>query len=65
MNAVHSFDPELLLFGGGVMKSADMILPFIQDYVCGNSWTPWGQVRVRAAQLGNDAALLGIVPLFE
>lgn len=63
--AVHSFDPELLLYGGGVMKSADLILPFIQDYVRSNAWTPWGQVRVRAAQLGNDAALLGVVPLFE
>lgn len=63
--AIHSFDPELLLYGGGVMRSADLILPFLQDYVSMNAWTPWGTVRVRAAQLGNDAALLGVVPLFE
>ena len=63
--AVHSFDPELLVYGGGVMKSAGVILPFLQDYVRNNAWTPWGTVRVRAAQLGNDAALLGVVPLFE
>lgn len=63
--AIHSFDPELLVYGGGVMKSAEAILPYIQNYVRENAWTPWGTVRVRAAQLGNDAALLGVVPLFE
>lgn len=63
--AIHSFDPEVLVYGGGVMKSADAILPFLQEYVRENAWTPWGTVDVRAAQLGNDAALLGVVPLFE
>lgn len=63
--AIHSFDPELLVYGGGVMQSADRILPFLQDYVSANAWTPWGKVRVRPALLGNDAALLGVVPLFE
>ncbi len=63
--AIHAFDPELLVYGGGVMKSADAILPFLQEYVRANAWTPWGTVRVCAAQLGNDAALLGVVPLFE
>lgn len=62
--AIHAFDPDLLLYGGGVMRSADAILPFLQNYVRDNAWTPWGTVRVRPAQLGNDAALLGVVPLF-
>jgi glucokinase len=63
--SIHSFDPDLLVYGGGVMKSADAILPFLQEYVRKNAWTPWGTVGVRAAQLGNDAALLGVIPLFE
>jgi glucokinase len=63
--AIHAFDPELLVYGGGVMKSAAMILPFIKDYVDRNAWTPWGKVRIRAAELGDDAAILGVVPLFE
>jgi glucokinase len=62
--AIHAFDPELLLYGGGVMKSAEVIIPFIEDYVARYAWTPWGKVRVCAAQLGNDAALLGVVSLF-
>ena len=63
--AIHAFDPELLVYGGGVMKSADAIIPFIQDYVNKYAWTPWGKVRVSAAQLGNDAALIGVIALFE
>jgi glucokinase len=63
--AVHAFDPDVLLYGGGVMKSGDVILPFIQEYVNRCAWTPWGKPTVRAARLGNDAALLGVVPLFQ
>ena len=60
---VHAYDPELILIGGGVMKSADEILPHIESYVQDHSWTPWGKVQVRAAELGNNAALLGAIPL--
>jgi glucokinase len=60
---IHAYDPEIVVFGGGVMKSADIILPFVQSYVEKHSWTPWGKVKVRAAQLGNNAGLLGAIPL--
>lgn len=60
---VHSFDPELVILGGGVMSSADVIRPFVQDWVAKHAWTPWGKVKVTAAQLGNDAGLLGAIPL--
>lgn len=63
--AIHAFDPELLVYGGGVMKSAAAILPYLQEYVRHNAWTPWGTVRIAAAQLGNEAALIGVTPLFE
>ncbi len=63
--AVHSFDPELVIFGGGVMGSAAQILPFLRQYVHANAWTPWGKVRVEAASLGNHAALLGVPGLFK
>ncbi len=60
---VHSFDPELVVIGGGVMRSADVIIPFIEQYVQKHAWTPWGKVKVRAAELGNNAGLLGAIPL--
>jgi glucokinase len=62
---VHSFDPEWIVMGGGVMRSADQILPFIQDWLDRHTWTSWGKVRLRASALGNDAGLLGAIPLLR
>ena len=62
---VHAYDPEMILIGGGVMKSADVIIPHIESYVHKYAWTPWGKVQVRAADLGNSAVLMGAVPLLS
>jgi glucokinase len=62
---IHAYDPEILVFGGGVMRSASSILPFIQEYVARYAWTPWGKVQVKCAELGNDAGIIGAVPLFR
>jgi len=62
---VHAYDPELILIGGGVMKSAGVVLPYIESYVHKYAWTPWGKVQIRAAELGNNAALMGAVPLLS
>ena len=62
---IHAYDPEILIIGGGVMKSAEVILPAVESHVHQYAWTPWGKVQVRAAELGNNAALLGAVPLLS
>lgn len=62
---IHAYDPEIIIFGGGVMKSADVILPYIQSHVERHAWTPWGKVKVRAAELGNNAGILGAIPLLR
>ncbi len=60
---IHAYDPDKVILGGGVMRSASMIIPFVQQYVRDHAWTPWGTVKVVAAELGNNAGLLGAVPL--
>ncbi|MCX6621417.1 MAG: ROK family protein [Acidobacteria bacterium] len=62
---IHAYDPEVLILGGGVMRSAARILPAVAEHVHRHAWTPWGKVSVRAAQLGSDAALLGAIPLLK
>jgi glucokinase len=62
---VHAWDPEVLVVGGGVMRSAAAVLPAIEARVHRHAWTPWGKVAVRAAALGEQAALLGAVPLLQ
>jgi glucokinase len=62
---IHAFDPEVVIFGGAVMKSAEQILPFLERYIQAHAWTPWGKVRIAKAGLGSDAGLLGAVPLLS
>jgi glucokinase len=57
-NLVHAYDPELIILGGGIMASGDVIIPRIQEYIENHSWNPWGKPKVVAAQHGNSAALL-------
>lgn len=60
---VHAYDPEIVVIGGGVMKSSQAILPAIQQHLDQHACTSWGKPQVRAAMLGNDAALFGAIPL--
>jgi glucokinase len=62
---IHAYDPEVLIVGGGLMKSADQILPRLQTHIEKYAWTPWGTVKVRAAELSDSASLIGAIPLFE
>jgi glucokinase len=58
VNLIHAYDPELVIFGGGIMASADVILPAVREYVLRHAHTPWGKVRVEASELGDSAALV-------
>jgi glucokinase len=60
---IHAYDPEVVVFGGSVLKRAADILPRLQEYVGAHAWTPGRTVSLRAAALGPDAALLGAIPL--
>jgi glucokinase len=62
---IHAYDPEVVVFGGSVMKRAADILPGLQKYVDVHAWTPGRTVPLRASALGSDAALLGAIPLIE
>jgi glucokinase len=60
---IHAYGPERIIFGGGIITSADQILPRIQSYVARHAWTPSGMVTIVPAMLGNHAALHGAVPI--
>lgn len=63
VSLIHAYDPNAVILGGGVMGSAEQIVPAIQAYVDRHVWSSWGKPEIRAAKLGNKAALLGAVPL--
>jgi glucokinase len=63
VSLVHAYDPTALILGGGVMGSAEQIVPVIQAYVDRHAWSSWGKPQIREAKLGDKAALLGAIPL--
>ncbi len=56
---IHAFDPEMIILSGGIMKSASVILPFLQKRINNLAWTPWGKVRLVEASFPDSAALYG------
>ncbi|WEK34541.1 MAG: ROK family protein [Candidatus Pseudobacter hemicellulosilyticus] len=57
---IHAYDPSVIVVGGGIMNSADVILPYLRERVGRLAWCPSGSVDIVASQLGDHAALLGI-----
>lgn len=63
---IHAYGPELVLFGGGVLRQGEAVLTPIREYVARHMWrTSRGLPRIEAARLGAQAALLGVLSLFE
>ncbi len=56
VNVATLLDPEVILLGGGLMGSADIILPEVRRVVAQHCPLP---VQVLAASLGTDAGVVG------
>jgi glucokinase len=56
---IHAYDPEIVILSGGIMKSASIILPELQERVDRYAWTPWGKVKLFEAENIDTAALYG------
>ncbi|WP_144478182.1 ROK family transcriptional regulator [Cytobacillus oceanisediminis] len=61
VNAASLLNPEIVILGGGVLKSSDFILPKLQEIV--NQYLP-SSVQLKTSQLGDNAGVLGAVSLF-
>jgi glucokinase len=62
---IHCYGPEVVVLGGGIMQNKTEIVPQIREYVNRHAWTPSGAVTIKAAELGNQAALYAAVPLLR
>jgi glucokinase len=60
VNLIHAYDPEIVVLGGGILNSREEIIPYIQKRVAQYAWCPWGKVQIKASELMDDAAILGI-----
>ena len=58
VNLIHAYEPNKVIIGGGISRSADMMIPAMQKYVDEHAWTPNRRVEVVPSLLGDDAALV-------
>lgn len=65
INLLHAYDPELLIIGGGIMKSKDEIIPFIEKRINQRSWLPENTVEIRTANQTKYAGILGACYLLK
>ncbi|MCK1993997.1 ROK family transcriptional regulator [Peribacillus muralis] len=61
VNASSLLNPEVIILGGGVLHSAEYILPRVREIV--NRYLP-SLVEMKTSQLGENAGVLGAVSLF-
>ena len=60
VNMIHAYDPEMIILGGGVAKSAGIIIPYLQQRIDSLAWTPWGKVKIVESKLKDDAGIIGV-----
>ncbi len=60
MNMMHTIDPDMIVFGGGMIAAGDSFLEQIQKYVKELAFpVPAEKTRIVYAQLGVDAGFIG------
>jgi glucokinase len=64
-NSVLAYDPDIVVLGGGVMRSPEVVLSVIQTHLRRRIADISLDVPVTAASLGDDAALLGGEVFFQ
>ncbi|TJY42638.1 ROK family protein [Cohnella pontilimi] len=65
VNLIHAYDPETVILSGGLMKSADHILPQVTKRILASAWTPWGIPRFVVAADPETSVLLGLSHLLS
>ncbi len=63
-NYVNIFNPDVVVVGGGIMSAGELLLGVAREEAGRRALRPpWREVEVVAAELGNDAGVLGAAAL--
>lgn len=56
----HAYDPDLVIVSGGVMRSADLLLPRLTEYVHAHLWSSSFRPPLRTPDAPEHSVLLGL-----
>lgn len=65
INLIHAYDPEKVIFGGGIMKSSHIILPYIKQMLDKHAWISSADVELVVAAQPEHAGILGVYELLK
>jgi len=64
VNTIHTFHPDKIVLGGGMMKEKKHILPFLREFTQKKVMPAFRKnIKIQAAKLGQDAGLFGAAAL--
>lgn len=58
VNMIYAYDPEKVVMAGGIMKSADVIIPYLKEKIKSYGWASFDQIEIVCSSVTDDAALL-------
>lgn len=65
VSAMHIFDPELIIVGGGMSGSFDQLRSGVEEYIRANAMGHFSSnLKIEVSNLGDDGGLLGAACLF-
>lgn len=63
INLIHAYDPERIVIGGGIMKSKDLIIPYIEKMIKKDTWINDHVIDLVPAEHVEYAGILGMCHL--
>lgn len=62
---VNVFEPEVIVFGGGVLAAGDLLLDPVREELRRRALPPMNQTRVATAALGPEAGMIGAAAMAQ
>jgi glucokinase len=62
---INLFNPDVVVIGGGVSRSADLLLPAVRGIVARRAMPALAAARIEAAALGDDVGIIGAAALLD
>jgi len=60
VNLIVAYDPGRVVIGGGIMKSKDVIIPYVENMIKKNNWINDNPIELVAAEQVEYAGILGM-----
>lgn len=65
INLIHAYDPEIMVFSGGIMKSAEEIIPRFNEMIDKHAWINSNKIKLVTACNPDLSGIYGVYELLK